>query len=57
MARAEGMNYMPTGKPNPIVKPGEFVYAAVALDHAHIGGMCNGLNGFMIRTRPRWNGI
>ncbi len=44
MARAEGMNYMPTGKPNPVVKPGEFVYAAVALDHAHIGGMCNGLN-------------
>lgn len=44
MARAEGMNYMPKGKPNPVVKPGEFVYAAVSLDHAHIGGMCNGLN-------------
>ena len=44
MSRAEGMNYMPTGKPNPVVKPGEFVYAAMRLDHAHIGGMCNGLN-------------
>lgn len=43
MERAEGMNYMPKGKPNPVVKPGEFVFAAMRLDHAHIGGMCNGL--------------
>ena len=43
MDRIEGMNYMPKGKPNPVVKPGEFVFAAVGLDHAHIGGMCNGL--------------
>ncbi len=43
MERVEGMNYMPKGKPNPVVKPGEFMFAAVCLDHAHIGGMCNGL--------------
>ena len=38
-----GMNYAPKGKPNPVVKPGEFVFAAIGLDHGHIGGMCNGL--------------
>lgn len=27
----------------PVVKPGEFVIAAIALDHGHIYGMCNGL--------------
>ncbi|MCL2017067.1 MAG: Gfo/Idh/MocA family oxidoreductase [Defluviitaleaceae bacterium] len=40
---ADGMNYAPKGKPNPVVKAGEFVFAAVGLDHGHIGGMCNGL--------------
>ena len=40
---ADGMNYAPKGKPAPVVKPGEFVIAAVALDHGHIYGMCNGL--------------
>lgn len=39
----DGMNYAPKGKPNPVVKPGEFVFSAVALDHGHIFGMCNGL--------------
>lgn len=38
-----GMNYAPKGKPNPVVKPGEFIFAAIGLDHGHIGGMCNGL--------------
>jgi len=37
------MNYAPKGKPNPVVKPGEFVFSAIALDHGHIHGMCNGL--------------
>lgn len=41
--RQEGMNYSPKGKPNPVVAPGEFVFSAVALDHGHIHGMCNGL--------------
>lgn len=40
---ADGMNYAPKGKPAPVVKPGEFVFAAIALDHGHIYGMCNGL--------------
>ncbi|MCL2404551.1 MAG: Gfo/Idh/MocA family oxidoreductase [Defluviitaleaceae bacterium] len=40
---ASGMNYAPKGKPNPVVKPGEFVFAAIGLDHGHIGGQCNGL--------------
>ncbi len=43
MDRKDGMNYTPKGKPDPVVKAGEFVFAAVALDHGHIYGMCNGL--------------
>ncbi|MBM7601812.1 putative dehydrogenase [Virgibacillus halotolerans] len=39
----DGMNYAPKGKPNPVVKEGEFPIAAAALDHGHIYGMCNGL--------------
>ncbi|MCL2528482.1 MAG: Gfo/Idh/MocA family oxidoreductase [Defluviitaleaceae bacterium] len=41
--RQEGMSYAPKGKPAPVVKPGEFIFAAIGLDHGHIGGMCNGL--------------
>jgi predicted dehydrogenase len=43
MGRADGMNYAPQGKPNPVVKKGEFRFAAVGLDHGHIYGMSNGL--------------
>ncbi len=43
MQKCDGMNYAPKGKPNPVVKAGEFVIAAVALDHGHIYGMVNGL--------------
>ncbi|UOQ48501.1 Gfo/Idh/MocA family oxidoreductase [Gracilibacillus caseinilyticus] len=43
MSNGDGMNYAPKGKPNPVVKEGEFVIAAVALDHGHIFGQCNGL--------------
>ncbi len=43
MARSDGMNYAPQGKPRPVVREGEFVFAAMALDHGHIYGMCNGL--------------
>lgn len=39
----DGMTYAPKGKPNPVVKEGEFLVAAAALDHGHIYGMCNGL--------------
>lgn len=37
------MNYAPRGKPAPVVKPGEFIFAAAHLDHDHINGQCNGL--------------
>jgi predicted dehydrogenase len=44
MAKAsEGMNYAPKGKPSPVVGKGDFCFAAIALDHGHINGMCNGL--------------
>lgn len=39
----DGMNYAPKGKPAPVVKTGEFVIAAIGLDHGHIYGMTNGL--------------
>ncbi len=37
------MTYAPKGKPSPVVKTGEFIFAATHLDHGHIYGMCNGL--------------
>ena len=40
---SDGMNYAPKGKPQPVVNPGEFVFAAIGLDHGHIYGQCNGL--------------
>lgn len=41
--KTDGMNYAPQGKPAPVVKPGEFIVAAVHLEHNHIIGQCNGL--------------
>ena len=41
--KSDGMNYAPEGKPNPVVGPGEFVFAAAHLDNGHIYGQCNGL--------------
>ncbi|MEO6003731.1 MAG: Gfo/Idh/MocA family oxidoreductase [Opitutus sp.] len=38
-----GMNYAPQGKPQPVVKPGEFVFGAAHFDHGHIYGMCSAL--------------
>ena len=43
MQRSDGMNYAPQGKPKPVVGANEFVFAATALEHGHIFGMCNGL--------------
>lgn len=43
MASKDGMMYAPQGRPSPVVKPGEFPFAAVALEHGHIYGQCNGL--------------
>ena len=62
MQSSDGMHYAPKGKPAPVVKPGEFVFAAVGLDHGHIGGMCNGLMEagatlkWILRSRPRQGG-
>ncbi len=39
----DGMNYAPKGKPAPVVKPGEFLFAAAHLDHGHIYGQTNAL--------------
>ena len=52
MSITDGMNYAPKGKPAPVVKPGEFVFAAVGLYHGHIFGMCNGLTeaGGVLKT-------
>ena len=43
MDKRDGMNYAPVGRPDPVVKPGEFTFAAIGLDHGHIYGMTNGL--------------
>jgi len=40
----DGMNYAPTAtKPQPVVEPGEFSFAAAYFDHGHIYGMINGM--------------
>ena len=43
MSRSDGMTYAPQGRAELVVAPGEVVFAAAALDHGHIYGMCNGL--------------
>jgi predicted dehydrogenase len=43
MQKADGMNYAPKGKGEPVCKKGDFAIAAIGLDHGHIYGMCNGL--------------
>ncbi|MGN1021481.1 MAG: Gfo/Idh/MocA family protein [Aristaeellaceae bacterium] len=40
---SDGMNYAPKGKPQAVVKPGEFIFSAARLDHGHIYGICNAL--------------
>jgi predicted dehydrogenase len=41
--QSNGMSYAPKFKSAPVVKPGEFQFAATALEHNHIYGMCEGL--------------
>ena len=53
--KSDGMNYAPVGKPSPVVKPGEFVFAAVALDHGHIHGQCQGLTEAGGECRYVWD--
>ena len=43
MKKESGMNYAPVGEKRAVCKPGEFMFAAIALDHGHINGMCQGL--------------
>ncbi|GGA29285.1 Gfo/Idh/MocA family protein [Paenibacillus physcomitrellae] len=43
MSTNNGMMYAPVHQAKPVVGPGGFVMAAMALDHGHIYGMCNGL--------------
>jgi predicted dehydrogenase len=38
-----GYDFAPKGRPRPVCQPGDFLFAAVALDHGHINGQCNGL--------------
>ena len=41
--KSDGINYAPQGKAQPVVNPGDFVFAATHLEHGHINGQCNGL--------------
>ncbi len=45
MSIKDGANYAPEAKPQPVVAPGEFRFAAAWLDHGHIYGQTNGLIG------------
>lgn len=45
MSANDGGSYAPESIPAPVVNPGEFVFAAVGLDHGHIYAMCEGLVG------------
>jgi predicted dehydrogenase len=40
MSKVDGMNYAPEAHADKVVGPGEFPFAAIALDHGHINGMC-----------------
>lgn len=40
---SSGMTHAPQGKPAPVCRPGDFPFAATALDHGHIMGQCHGL--------------
>jgi len=43
MQKKDGMTYAQKGKSKPVVGKGKFPFAAIALDHGHIYGICNGL--------------
>ncbi len=38
---AASTTYVPGPKPKPVVKPGEFVFAAAHFDHGHLTGQCS----------------
>ena len=39
MSKASGMDYAPEGRAAQVVRPGQFVFAAMSLEHGHIYGM------------------
>lgn len=43
MGQKDGMNYAPRGIKNAVVQEGDFVFAAIGLDHGHIIGMSQSL--------------
>ncbi|WP_298455694.1 Gfo/Idh/MocA family protein [uncultured Cellulomonas sp.] len=45
MTASDGGTYAPAPMPDPVVGDGDFVFAAIGLDHGHIFGMCEGLIG------------
>lgn len=45
MSASDGADYAPAAMPKPVVGPGEFVFAAMHLDHGHIVGMTEGMIG------------
>ncbi len=55
MQKSDGMTYAPRGKARPVVGPGDFTIAAVALDHGHIFGMCNGLTEAGAEVKWVWD--
>ncbi|GAB3559661.1 Gfo/Idh/MocA family oxidoreductase [Arthrobacter alkaliphilus] len=45
MPNSDGATYAPAPMPQPLVKPGEFIFAAAHLHHGHIYAMTEGLLG------------
>ncbi len=43
MNAGDCMQYAPHGRPTPVVKPGEFVFSVMYLEHGHIDGMTRAL--------------
>jgi predicted dehydrogenase len=53
--KSDGMNYAPRARCEPVVEPGEFVFAAMYLDHGHILGMCQCLIDAGAELRWVWD--
>jgi predicted dehydrogenase len=45
MSATDGGTYAPAPLPDPVVEAGEFVFSAIGLDHGHIYGMTEALQG------------
>jgi predicted dehydrogenase len=40
---SNGSEYIPSSKPGPVIKKGDFIFAAIGLDHGHVFGMVSAL--------------